>query len=102
MSFRNTSTCAAALVVADFYLEYISLEYLTQKFWEQSVSLCPISVVMIWCATVSFPVMLQQVCTVLLPHEQHYWKSGRKQFSLTVVNRNVLVVSYTHQNVNTK
>jgi hypothetical protein len=87
----------AALVVADFYLEYISLEYLTQKFREQSVSLRPISVVMS-----SFPLVLQQVCTVLLPHEQHYWKPGRKQFSFTVVNRNVLVVSNTHQNLNTK
>ena len=86
-----------ALVVADFYLEY-----LTQKFREQSVSLCLISVVMSWCAAVSFPLVLQQVCTVLLPHEQHYWKSGRKQFSFTVVNRSVLVVSNTHRNLNTK
>jgi hypothetical protein len=88
----------AAVVVVDFYLEYISLENLTQKFWEQSVSLCSISVVMSWCAAVLFPLMLQQVCTVLLPHEQHYWKSGRKQFGLTVVNRNVMVVSNTCQN----
>jgi hypothetical protein len=93
---------AAAVVVADFYLEYISLEYLTQKFWEQSVSLCSISVVMSWRAAVSFPVVLQQVCTVLLAHEQHYWKSGREQFSLTVVNRNVMVVSNTRQNLNIK
>jgi len=91
-----------AVVVADFYLEYISLEYLTQKFREQPVSLCPISVVMSWCAAVSFLVVLQQVCTVLLPHEQHYWKSGRKQFSHTVVNRNVMVVANTRQNLNTK
>jgi len=88
----------SALVVADFYLVYISLE----KFWVQSVSLCLIPVVMSWCAAVPFPLVLQQVCTVLLPHEQHYWKSGRKQFSLTAVNRNVLVVSNTHQNLNNK
>jgi len=86
------------VVLADFYLEYISLEYLTQKFQEQ----CPISVVMSWFAAVSFPGALQQVCTVLLPHEQHSWKPGRKQFSHTVVNRNVMVVSNTHQNLNTK
>jgi hypothetical protein len=92
----------AAVVVADFYLEYISLEYTTQKFWDHSVSLCLISVVMSWCAAVSFPVVLQRVCTFLLPHEQHYWKSGRKQFSLTVVNRNVIGASNTRQNLNTE
>ena len=88
----------AAVVVMDFYLEYISLEYLTQKFWEQPVSLCSISVVMSWRAAVLFSVTLQQVCSVLLPHEQHSWKSGRKQFSFTVVNRNVMVLSNTCQN----
>jgi hypothetical protein len=92
----------AALVVADFYPEYISLEYLRQKCWEQSVSLRPISVVMSRCAAVSFPVVLQQVCIVLLLDEQHYWKTGRKQFSLTVVNRYVTAVLNTRQNLNTK
>jgi len=62
----------AAVVVEDFYLEYISLEYLTQKFWEWFVLSCLISVVMSWYAAVSFPVVLQQVCSVLVPHEQHY------------------------------
>jgi hypothetical protein len=58
-----------------------------------------------WQAAVSFLVVQQQACTVLLPLElkQHQWKSGKKQLIFTVVNRNALVVSdKVHQNLNTK